>query len=58
MRITRTWPKREVPQRRLLSVGKSFLTTIPVSQCSTILRPLAGRWLTRELARPRVPSTV
>lgn len=59
MRITRTWPKREVPQRRLLlSVGKSFLTTIPVSQCSTMLRPPAGCWLTRELARPRVPSTV
>lgn len=59
MRTTRTWPNREVPQRRLLlSVGKSFLTTVPVSQCSTTLRPLAGRWLTRELARPRVPSTV
>ena len=53
--MPRTWPKREVPWRRLLSVGKSFLTTVPVPQCGTMLRALAGRWL--KLARLHAPRT-
>lgn len=39
-------------------MGKSFLTTVRVPQCGTMLRALAGRWLSQELARPRAPRTV